>query len=189
MLIILDRDGVINEYDGSYICSVDEWHPIPGSIEAVARLYKAGHRLAIATNQSGVARGFYGTDVLDGMHEKMSRLLEAQGGRIDFIAYCPHHPDEHCGCRKPLTGLLDQIRDHFHLDTLKGAIMVGDSRKDLEAGFAENCQTALVRTGNGEDTELDLQTCPIPGAKVVVYDTLSAFADAVLLAEGLEKSE
>lgn len=184
MLIILDRDGVINQYNGSYICSVDEWLPIPGSIEAVARLYKAGHRLAIATNQSGIARGFYGTDVLDSMHQKMAQLVEAQGGHIDFIAYCPHHPDEHCGCRKPLTGLLDQIRDHFHLDSLEGAIMVGDSRKDLEAGFAEDCQTALVRTGNGADTEKDLQTRPIPDAHVAIYDTLSAFADAVLGAKG-----
>lgn len=124
MLIILDRDGVINQYNGSYICSVDEWLPIPGSIEAVARLYKAGHRLAIATNQSGIARGFYGTDVLDSMHQKMAQLVEAQGGHIDFIAYCPHHPDEHCGCRKPLTGLLDQIRDHLQLSTLEGAVMV-----------------------------------------------------------------
>ncbi|MGO2134304.1 D-glycero-beta-D-manno-heptose 1,7-bisphosphate 7-phosphatase [Marinobacter sp.] len=189
MLIILDRDGVINEYDGRYICSVDEWHPIPGSIEAVVRLYKAGHRLAIATNQSGIARGFYSTDVLDDMHEKMARLLEAEGGRIDFIAYCPHHPDEHCGCRKPLTGLFEQIRNHCHLDTLKGAIMVGDSRKDLEAGFAEGCRIALVRTGNGEDTEQDLQTNPIPGAKVAIYDTLSAFSDEVLAAEGLERNE
>lgn len=184
MLIILDRDGVINQYDGRYICSVDEWHPIPGSIEAVARLYKAGHRIAIATNQSGIARGFYGTDVLNGMHEKMAQLLEAEGGRIDFIAYCPHHPNEHCSCRKPLTGLLDQVRDHFQLDTLKGAVMVGDSRKDLEAGFAEDCQTALVRTGNGEDTEQDLKARPIPGAIVAIYDTLSAFADAVLAVEG-----
>lgn len=189
MLIILDRDGVINEYDGSYICSADEWHPIPGSIEAVARLYKAGHKLAIATNQSGIARGFYGTVVLDGMHEKLARLLEAQGGRIEFIAYCPHHPDDDCDCRKPLTGLLEQIRNHLHLDTLKGAFMVGDSRKDLEAGFAEGCQPVLVRTGNGKDTEQDLQTCPIPGAQVAIYDTLSAFADAVLWAQGLEKSE
>ena len=189
MLIILDRDGVINQYNGSYICSVDEWLPIPGSIEAVARLYKAGHRLAIATNQSGIARGFYGTDVLDSMHQKMAQLVEAQGGHIDFIAYCPHHPDEHCGCRKPLTGLLDQIRDHLQLSTLEGAVMVGDSRKDLEAGLAENCQTVLVRTGNGKYTEQDLQTRPIPGASVITHDNLRAFADAVLLAEGLEKNE
>ncbi|HEA53110.1 hypothetical protein LCGC14_0963070 [marine sediment metagenome] len=189
MLIILDRDGVINEYDGCYICSVAEWRPIPGSIEALARLCKAGHRIAIATNQSGIARGFYGVDVLDGMHEKMARLLEAQGGRISFIAYCPHHPDERCQCRKPLTGLLLQIREHFHLDSLNGAIMVGDSRKDLEAGFAENCRPVLVRTGNGEDTERHLKTRPIPGASVAIHDNLSAFADAFLSDPGLVKKQ
>lgn len=189
MLIILDRDGVINEYDGDYICSVDEWQPIPGSIEAVARLCKAGHRIAIATNQSGIARGFYSTDVLGAMHDKLERLLEAQGGRIDFIAYCPHHPDDGCRCRKPLTGLLEQIRDHLHLDTLNGAVMVGDSRKDLEAGFAEGCQPVLVRTGNGADTEYHLKARPIPGASVAIYNDLSAFADAFLSGPGLVKNK
>jgi D-glycero-D-manno-heptose 1,7-bisphosphate phosphatase len=189
MLIILDRDGVINEYDGNYICSVDDWQPIPGSIEAMARLYKAGHRIAIATNQSGIARDFYGTDILAGMHEKMTQLLEPLGGRIEFIAYCPHHPDDGCGCRKPLTGLLKQIRDHLQLNTLKGAIMVGDSRKDLEAGVAEDCQPVLVRTGNGKDTEHHLKTRPIPSAKVAIYDHLSAFTDALLSGSGLEKSK
>jgi len=188
MLIILDRDGVINEYDGNYICSVDDWRPIPGSIEAMARLCKAGHRIAIATNQSGIARGFYGTDVLDGMHDKLQQLLTAQGGSISFIAYCPHHPDDGCGCRKPLTGLLGQIRNHLHLNTLKSAIMVGDSRKDLEAGFAAGCQPVLVRTGNGKDTERHLKTRPIPGASVAIYDNLSAFADAFLPGPGLEKN-
>lgn len=189
MLIILDRDGVINEYDGSYICSVEEWQPIPGSIEAMARLCKAGHRIAIATNQSGIARNFYNTDVLDAMHEKLERLLEAQGGCISFIAYCPHHPDDGCRCRKPLTGLLEQIRDHFHIEALKGSVMVGDSRKDLEAGFAEGCQPVLVRTGNGKDTERHLKARPIPGASVAIHNNLSAFADAFLLGPGLVKNE
>ena len=184
MLIILDRDGVINEYDGNYICSADEWQPIPGSAEAVARLCNAGHRIAIATNQSGIARGYYDTDALDTMHEKLERLVEAEGGCIDFIAYCPHHPDDHCSCRKPLTGLLDQIRRHFHLDSLEGAIMVGDSRKDLEAAYSGKCQPILVRTGNGLDTERHLDARPIPGADVSIYDNLSKFTDALLSAEG-----
>ncbi|MDO6441815.1 D-glycero-beta-D-manno-heptose 1,7-bisphosphate 7-phosphatase [Marinobacter sp. 2_MG-2023] len=188
MLIILDRDGVINKYDGSYICSVDEWQPIPGSIEAVARLCKAGHRIAVATNQSGIARGFYGTDVLDAMHGKLEKLLEVHGGSIGFIAYCPHHPDDGCQCRKPLTGLLKQIRDHFKLDDLKGAVMVGDSRMDLEAGVAEGCQSVLVRTGNGKDTERHLKSRSIPGASVAIHDNLSAFADAFLSGPGLVKN-
>lgn len=184
MLIILDRDGVINQYDGNYICSADEWQPIPGSVEAVARLCNAGHRIAIATNQSGIARGYYDTDALDTMHEKLERLVEAEGGCIDFIAYCPHHPDDHCSCRKPLTGLLDQIRRHFHLNSLEGAIMVGDSRKDLEAAHSGKCQPILVRTGNGLDTERHLDARPIPGARVAIYNNLSEFTDALLSAEG-----
>ncbi|MCK2148510.1 D-glycero-beta-D-manno-heptose 1,7-bisphosphate 7-phosphatase [Marinobacter alexandrii] len=184
MLIILDRDGVINEYDGNYICSAEDWHPIPGSIEAVARLCNAGHRIAIATNQSGIARGYYGLEELDAMHEKLESLVEAAGGCIDIIAYCPHHPDDRCHCRKPLTGLLEQIRSHYHLDSLDGAIMVGDSRKDLEAAIAGNCQPVLVRTGNGRDTERHLDARPIRGAEVAVYDTLSKFTDALLPAEG-----
>jgi D-glycero-D-manno-heptose 1,7-bisphosphate phosphatase len=184
MLIILDRDGVINEYDGNYICSADEWLPIPGSIEAVARLCNAGHRIAIATNQSGIGRGYYDTDALDAMHEKLERLVEAQGGCIDFIAYCPHHPDDQCRCRKPLTGLLEQIRQHFHLASLEGAIMVGDSRKDLEAGHAAGCHPVLVRTGNGEETERHLDARPIPGADVSIYDNLGKFTDTLLSAEG-----
>ncbi|EON92060.1 histidinol-phosphate phosphatase family protein [Marinobacter lipolyticus SM19] len=184
MLIILDRDGVINEYDGNYICSADEWIPIPGSIEAIARLSNAGHCIAIATNQSGIARGYYDIDELDAMHHKLEQLVEAQGGCIEFIAYCPHHPDEHCNCRKPRTGLLDQIRDHFHLDSLQGAMMVGDSRKDLEAGYTTGCRPVLVRTGNGLDTERHLDARPIPDAEVAIYDNLSKFTDALLSAEG-----
>ncbi|MBS8240016.1 D-glycero-beta-D-manno-heptose 1,7-bisphosphate 7-phosphatase [Marinobacter lipolyticus] len=184
MLIILDRDGVINEYDGNYICSADEWIPIPGSIEAIARLCNAGHRIAIATNQSGIARGFYDTDGLDAMHDKLEHLVEAEGGCVDFIAYCPHHPDDQCRCRKPLTGLLEQIRDHFHLENLQGAIMIGDSRKDLEAGHRVGCRPVLVRTGNGLDTERHLDARPIPGAEVVIYDNLGRFTDALLSAEG-----
>lgn len=184
MLIILDRDGVINEYDGNYICSADDWHPIPGSIDAVARLCNAGHRVAIATNQSGIARGYYDLDELDAMHEKLEQLVEAAGGCIDLVAYCPHHPDDRCQCRKPGTGLLEQIRQHFHLDSLDGAIMVGDSRKDLEAGVAAHCRAVLVRTGNGRDTERHLDARPIPGARITVFDNLSNFTDALLSAEG-----
>lgn len=178
MLIILDRDGVINEYDGNYICSADEWIPIPGSIEAIARLCNAGHRIAIATNQSGIARGYYGIDELDAMHDKLEQLVEAQGGCIDLIAHCPHHPDDQCVCRKPLTGLLDQIRNHFHLDSLQGAMMVGDSRKDLEAGLEADCQPVLVLTGNGVETALHLETRPLPDVRQ--FDNLAAFADWVI---------
>jgi len=181
VLIILDRDGVINQYEGGYICSPDNWHPIPGSVKAIARLCNAGHRIAVATNQSGIARGYYNRDTLDAMHRKLGRLLRIAGGHIDFIAYCPHHPNEHCACRKPEPGLLQQIQRHFNLKTLAGSVMVGDSRKDLEAAAKEDCQPVLVRTGNGLDTEQALQTRPLAeSAQVLVYNNLRDFTDAFL---------
>lgn len=184
MLIILDRDGVINQYDGGYICSADDWHPIPGSIEAVARLCNAGHRIAIATNQSGIARGYYPASELDAMHRKLTGLVTAAGGLVDHIAFCPHHPDELCGCRKPRTGLLEEICQRCQLDSLAGSVMVGDSRKDLEAGVASGCQPVLVRTGNGRETERELEANPIPEARVAIYDNLSSFTDAFLSKQG-----
>ncbi len=178
MLVILDRDGVINLYDGSYICSPEAWLPLPGSLEAIGRLSVAGYRIAIATNQSGIGRGYYDTATLEAMHDKLRALLVPFGGRIDFIAHCPHHPDEDCHCRKPRTGLLSQIRQHFELTSLADCVMVGDSRKDLEAALAAGCQPCLVRTGNGLETEQHLKERPLPG--VQVYDDLAAFTDRFL---------
>lgn len=178
MLVILDRDGVINEYDGSYICSPAQWHPLPGSLEAIGQLCVAGYRIAIATNQSGIARGYYDLDTLEAMHDKLRQLLKAHGGSVDFIAHCPHHPDEHCQCRKPATGLFRQIRDFYGLSSLTGAVMVGDSRKDLEAGLAVGCNTYLVRTGNGLETEQHLLERPLEG--VQVFDNLAAVAHHLL---------
>lgn len=182
MLVILDRDGVINHYDGSYICSAEAWLPLPGSLEAIGRLTVAGYRIAIATNQSGIARGYYDLATLDAMHDKLRRLLKPFGGQVDFIAYCPHHPDEDCACRKPRTGLLDQIREHFGLSSLSDCIMVGDSRKDLEAALAAGCQPCLVRTGNGLETEEHLKERPLPSVRV--YDNLAELTNT-LLAGGL----
>ncbi len=173
MLIILDRDGVINQYDGGYICSAEQWHPLPGSIAAIARLNQAGYRVAIATNQSGIGRGYYTETTLASMHNKLKDLLHPMGGQVDFIAYCPHRPDEHCHCRKPKTGLLEQISQHFDLPSLAGCTMVGDSRQDLEAGIAANCAPVLVRTGNGHDTEQHLAQRPLPGVRI--FDDLAAF--------------
>ncbi|MDX1755948.1 MAG: D-glycero-beta-D-manno-heptose 1,7-bisphosphate 7-phosphatase [Marinobacter sp.] len=182
MLVILDRDGVINHYDGSYICSPEAWLPLPGSLEAIGRLSVAGYRIAIATNQSGIARGYYSSATLEAMHDKLCALLKPFGGRIDWIAYCPHHPDEGCLCRKPHTGLLEQIRAHFELESLAGSVMVGDSRKDLEAALAAGCQPCLVCTGNGRETEEHLKERPLPGVRV--YDDLAAFTDSLLQSGG-----
>lgn len=178
MLIILDRDGVINQYHGQYICSVDEWIPLPGSIEAIGRLCQAGHRIAIATNQSGLARGYYDESTLKAMHRRLAGLVGAVGGNIAHIAYCPHHPDDGCDCRKPRTGLLEQIQVALGLPSLKGSLMIGDSRKDLLAGRKAGIATYLVRTGNGLATERNLGRRPLPG--VEVFDDLQAVTDYLL---------
>lgn len=155
-LVILDRDGVINQDSDAYVKSVEEWIPIPGSAAAIARLCKAGFQVAIATNQSGLARGYFSQHDLDAMHAKMSSLIEAEGGSLAHIAWCPHGPDDGCDCRKPLPGLIDQIEKALGISA-HGAPMVGDSQRDLEAGIARGCVPVLVRTGKGIKTEPKLR--------------------------------
>ncbi|MDR9466916.1 D-glycero-beta-D-manno-heptose 1,7-bisphosphate 7-phosphatase [Marinospirillum sp.] len=151
-LLILDRDGVINQDSDAFVKNADEFIPLPGSIDALARLYKAGWILAIATNQSGLARGKFTQADLDAMHSKLLRELQAVGGDLHHIAWCPHGPDAGCDCRKPKPGLLQQISWALNLD-LDEAIMVGDSLRDLQAGQAAGCkESVLVRTGKGEKT-------------------------------------
>lgn len=145
-LMILDRDGVINFDSEEYIKSPDEWNPIPGSLEAIAGLKRAGFTLAIATNQSGIARGLYDLKTLDAIHAKMQNALSVLGGSIDAIFYCPHHPDEGCECRKPNPGLLHQIAQHFSVN-LKNIPFIGDSIRDLQAAKKAGCDPILVRTG------------------------------------------
>jgi D-glycero-D-manno-heptose 1,7-bisphosphate phosphatase len=151
MLIILDRDGVINEDSDEYVKSPDEWMPIPGSLEAIAKLNQAGHQVAVVTNQSGIGRGFYTEEALLQMHQKMQQLLENVGGHVDGIFYCPHHPDEGCDCRKPKPGLMHQVAEAFHSD-FSDALTVGDSKRDIEAAHLVNCKAVLVRTGKGMRT-------------------------------------
>lgn len=171
-LVILDRDGVINQDSHAYIKSLDEWIPYPQAIEAIARLSRNGWTIAVATNQSGIARGYYNEDILAQMHERMLDLVHDAGGEIAHIAYCPHGPDDHCDCRKPKAGLLVQIRQALGMATLEGAWLVGDSLRDLQAGIAMKCRPALVRTGKGRDTEA------MGGlSQALVFDDLSDFAD------------
>ncbi|MGP9765136.1 D-glycero-beta-D-manno-heptose 1,7-bisphosphate 7-phosphatase [Halomonas sp. AOP13-D3-9] len=152
-LVILDRDGVINHDSDNYIKSLDEWVPYPTSITAIANLTRAGYSVAVATNQSGIARGYYSEATLHAMHDHLKALVEAEGGRIAHIAFCPHGPDDKCQCRKPLPGMLLQIQQALGLEDLTGSWMVGDSLRDLQAGEAIGCKTALVRTGKGLKTE------------------------------------
>jgi D-glycero-D-manno-heptose 1,7-bisphosphate phosphatase len=151
-LVILDRDGVINVDSDAYIKSPDEWIPIPGSLEAIARLNQAGYRIAVATNQSGIGRGLFDVAALNAMHAKMHRLAAAVGGRIDAVFFCPHTAQDHCDCRKPKPGMLKTIAERFEIDPEETAV-VGDSLRDLQAGAALGFRTHLVLTGKGEKTQ------------------------------------
>ena len=153
-LFILDRDGVINQDSDDYIKSASEWRPIPGSIDAIAKLHQAGYTVVIATNQSGLGRGYFSIDDLEAMHRKMRELVEAAGGYISGIYFCPHLPSAGCQCRKPNTGLLDSIEAEW--GSVEGAPLVGDSLKDLQLAARKNCQPILVRTGKGQKTAQQL---------------------------------
>lgn len=174
-LIILDRDGVINQDSDDYVKSLREWIPIPGSIDAIARLSRAGWTVAVATNQSGLARGYFSAQTLEAMHQRLRQLVAEQGGEIALIEHCPHGPDDGCDCRKPLPGLFQRIAAHFHLNGLRGVPAVGDSRRDLEAGLALGADPFLVRTGKGPRT---LEKPLPPGTRV--FDDLAAVADHLL---------
>lgn len=150
-LIILDRDGVINYDSDNFIKSPDEWIPIPGSLEAIARLNQAGYRVVVATNQSGVARGLFNIVTLNAIHQKMHRAAQQVGADIDAIFFCPHAADDNCDCRKPKAGMLQEIAKRFDV-SLKGVPTIGDSLRDLQAGFIVGCTPYLVRTGKGERT-------------------------------------
>ncbi len=169
-LVVLDRDGVINHDSVDYIRSVAQWRPLPGSVDAIARLSHAGHRVAIATNQSGIGRGLFGYHELAGIHREMLRVVALAGGRIDGVFFCPHTPDDRCDCRKPKAGLYGQIARYFGV-SFDGVKSVGDSLRDLDAARAAGADPVLVRTGNGVDSEAQLG--PEPG--LPVFDDLQAF--------------
>ena len=187
-LLILDRDGVINEDSEAYIRSLDEWHPIAGSIGAIANLSRAGFRIAIATNQSGLSRGYFTLDTLEEIHTRLCELVEAEGGHIEGIFYCPHLPDEHCNCRKPATGLVQAIELELG-EPAKGAYFVGDSLKDLQAAATHGCIPVLVRTGKGTQTLAQLDSSLQPDGtgltqlnNLLVYDSLLEVSRAILKA-------
>ena len=177
MLVILDRDGVINQDSDAYIKSVDEWIPIPGSINAISQLSLAGFKIAVATNQSGLARGLFDEITPGNMHSLMGDWVEECGGQIDVICYCPHGPDEGCLCRKPASGLLEQIADELMIPVV-GAWYVGDTSKDIELALKMLCRPILVRTGKGRKTELQLGVEKLNG--VMIFDDLAAAAIFIL---------
>ena len=150
-LVILDRDGVINHDSDHFIKSPDEWKPIPGSLEAIARLNQAGYRVVIATNQSGIGRGLFDMATLNAIHDKMHKMLAQMGGRIDALFFCPHAADSKCDCRKPRPGMFEEISRRFNMD-LKGVPAIGDSLRDLQAAVSMGAMPVLVRTGKGGKT-------------------------------------
>jgi D-glycero-D-manno-heptose 1,7-bisphosphate phosphatase len=179
-LVILDRDGVINADSDDYIKTVDEWVPLPGSIQAIAKLSQAGYRIAVATNQSGLARGLFDEITLANMHNLMCLLVEQAGGVIDVICYCPHLPTDDCYCRKPKTGLLEQISEALN-QPVQGAWLVGDHEKDLQMALAAGCKPLLVRTGKGEGTERKLE--PSLRAQTLIVDDLATAVRHILRAD------
>jgi len=151
-LIILDRDGVINFDSDQFIKSPEEWKPIPGSLEAIARLNQAGYRVAVATNQSGIGRGLFDMPTLNAIHDKMHKQLAQVGGRVDAIFFCPHTNESNCECRKPKSGMIEEVALRFGV-SLKGVPAVGDSLRDLEAAGRLGAQPYLVLTGKGTKTQ------------------------------------
>lgn len=174
-LLILDRDGTINADSDHFIKSPDEWVPLPGALEAIARLNQAGWQVVLATNQSGLGRGLFDMTTLNAIHEKMRRALALQGGRIEAVFFCPHTAVEHCHCRKPEPGMFKQIAERFGVD-LHDVPAVGDSLRDLQAAAAAGALPYLVRTGKGRKTEAEGD---LP-AGTLVFDDLAQFANAWL---------
>jgi D-glycero-D-manno-heptose 1,7-bisphosphate phosphatase len=188
-LVILDRDGTINEDRDDYVKSPDEWVPVPGALEAIARLNHAGWHTVIATNQSGLARGLFDMATLNAIHERMNRELAMLGGRIDAVFFCPHGPDDGCRCRKPLPGLFAMIGERYRVD-LNETYVVGDSPRDLQAGAAVGCAPHLVRTGKGarlDAAALDRVAAELPHA--VVHADLAEFAHQLLQRERQSRGE
>ncbi len=176
-LIILDRDGVINEDSDDYIKSPDEWIPIPGSLDAIARLNHAGYSVAIASNQSGIARGYFTLETLAAMSVKMNNMLAPMGGRVDAMFFCPHGPDDGCDCRKPKPGMLTDIGNRFQAG-LANVLFVGDNINDVKAARAAGAKPVLVKTGKGEQTAAliaENSTVSVP-----VYEDLADVVNSII---------
>jgi D-glycero-D-manno-heptose 1,7-bisphosphate phosphatase len=171
-LVILDRDGTINHDSEHHIKSLDEWRPLKGSLEAIARLTQAGYRIVVATNQSGIARGLFSTRALFDIHDALQRATAQAGGRIDAFFFCPHAADAGCQCRKPQPGMLLEVARRFNV-ALKDTYMVGDALRDVQAAAAAGARPVLVLTGKGQKTQAESDLPP--GTQV--FPDLAAFAE------------
>ena len=176
-VIILDRDGVINHDSDAYIKSTEEWIPIEGSLEAIARLNHSGYTVVVASNQSGIARGYFNIETLSAIHKKMDDMLSMLGGRVDAVFYCPHGPNDGCVCRKPKPGMLLDIGQRFNVP-LTDVVFIGDSISDIKAASDAHALPMLVRTGKGVKAEKIVQAeCK---KSVPVYDDLASAVTALL---------
>jgi D-glycero-D-manno-heptose 1,7-bisphosphate phosphatase len=174
-LVILDRDGVINQDSDQFIKNTTEWKPIPGSLEAIAKLNHAGYRVVIASNQSGIGRGLLDMGALNAINDRMYRALAQVGGRIDALFYCPHAAGDNCDCRKPKPGMFIDIAQRFNVD-LAGVPSIGDSLRDLQAAAAAGARPILVLTGKGAKTEV---TGGLPDGTPVFADLAEAVRNIV----------
>ncbi|MBU0456356.1 MAG: D-glycero-beta-D-manno-heptose 1,7-bisphosphate 7-phosphatase [Gammaproteobacteria bacterium] len=175
-IVLLDRDGVINEDSDAYIKSPEEWHAIPGSMEAIAKLHKAGFLVIVVSNQSGVGRGYFDLSTLEKIHQKMLKKAKQAGGKIDAIYFCPHTPDDHCECRKPKVGLLKKVEADYQVD-LKDTVLIGDALRDIQAGEKVGATCFLVKTGKGKRT---LAEHPELTKRLKVFDDLSKAVDSIV---------
>ncbi len=173
-LVMIDRDGVINEDSGDFIKSVAEWRPIEGSLEAIADLHRAGRRVAVVTNQSGIGRGLYDEQTLAAIHRHMRERVRAAGGELAGVYYCPHLPEDGCDCRKPRPGMFRALERELGVSVL-GAPYIGDRLSDVAAAEAVGARPILVRTGTGAVTEALLA-----GSNVSVFDDLRAAVRSLL---------
>lgn len=171
-LIILDRDGVINYDSAEFVKSPAEWRPLPGSLDAIKLFNDADKIVAIATNQSGIARGYFDEATLQAMHDKMKALLTEKNAHIDAIVFCPHGPDDNCDCRKPKSAMIEQLLTRFSVSADE-AVLVGDSLRDLQAAENIGVEAVLVKTGKGEKTLIENKLCN------PVFDNLLSVAKAM----------
>ena len=180
-IVILDRDGVINHDSDEFIKSVDEWQPITGSLEAIARLNRQGYRVVVATNQSGVARGLFSLETLNAIHHHMLEQVRQKGGEIDAIFFCPHGPDDQCDCRKPSIGMMRDIAARLKTE-IRGTPSVGDSLRDLQAAQRCGALPVLVKTGKGKRTlrEMKKADSPLEETAIAQFSNLAEFADALI---------
>jgi len=179
-LVILGRDGILNQFRNDHVKAPEEWVPVPGALEAVAKLNHAGWHVVIATNQSGIGRGMIEMAQVNAVHAHMHRLLLAVGGRIDAVFFCPHAPEDHCDCRKPQPGLMHEIAKRYGID-LAQVPMVADTLRDLQAAQAAGCPPHLVKSGRAAaltDQQLADMVAQVPGTRV--HDSLEALADHLI---------